>query len=184
MRNYFTQQAQALIPILQKVRLLALDVDGVLTQCDIHVLEQGNNYMKSFNALDGTGIALVQRYGVTVAFITASRSVAIIKQRAETLRVSHYITGREDKKNALCDLLVQLQLDAEQCAYIGDDVIDMGAIAHSGVGISVPNGHPIVRNCADYVTVNEGGKGAVREICDLLLHAQGAFTTVYNANPL
>lgn len=159
------------------IRLLALDVDGVLTDGRLYFTAQGDE-MKAFNILDGHGIKQLQRAGVDVAIITG-RNSPLTARRARDLGIKHLQQGREDKETALRELLQELNLPAEQSAYMGDDLPDLGAIMHAGLGLSVPNGHWYVREQADYTTETAGGEGAVREICDLILQAQNKLADLH-----
>lgn|SRR5690554_5595907 len=153
-----------------KVRLLALDVDGVLTDGKLYFANSGEE-LKSFSTLDGQGIKLLQANGVDVALITARQS-ALVARRAADLGIRHLIQNCGNKLAALNALLAQLKLEPEQAAYVGDDLPDLACIHHVGLGISVPNGHFSARVQASLVTHAAGGDGAVREICDLILLAQ------------
>ncbi|SEI40006.1 3-deoxy-D-manno-octulosonate 8-phosphate phosphatase (KDO 8-P phosphatase) [Allopseudospirillum japonicum] len=162
------------------IRLLALDVDGVLTNAglDFHLDAQGQVYeTKSFNALDGQGLKLIQASGIQVAWISG-RSSALVEHRAKALGIAHLYLGREDKLEVLKHLAQQLALDWSAIAYCGDDLPDISAIRKAGLGLSVPNAPSYVCQQADYITQATGGQGAVREICDWLLQAQGTWQAV------
>lgn len=159
------------------IRLLALDVDGVMTDGQLYFTAQGDE-MKAFNILDGHGIKQLRRNGVEVAIITG-RTSPLIARRARDLGIQHLQQGREDKESALRELLQDLNIPAESAAYMGDDLPDLGAIMLAGLGISVPNGHWYVREQADYCTEARGGEGAVREICDLILQAQNKLADLH-----
>ena len=153
------------------VRLLALDVDGIMTDGTLLFSASGDE-IKGFNILDGLGIKQVMAAGVEVAVITGRRS-PLTEKRMNDLGIPHLMQGREDKKVALRELAAQLEIAPHQIAYMGDDLPDLPAIRYSGLGITVPNGHWLVRQHADFCTSAAGGSGAVREACELLLCACG-----------
>jgi 3-deoxy-D-manno-octulosonate 8-phosphate phosphatase (KDO 8-P phosphatase) len=149
------------------IRLFAMDVDGVLTNGTVQISSDGTE-TKSFSILDGMGLVRLRKAGVALAWISGRASGATTT-RATELRIPHLIQGRTDKLTVLQELAAQLKLEAAQCAYMGDDDIDAPAIAWAGIGISVPDAMPAALAAADYVTLRHAGRGAVREICELLL---------------
>jgi 3-deoxy-D-manno-octulosonate 8-phosphate phosphatase (KDO 8-P phosphatase) len=153
------------------VTLLALDVDGVLTDGRITYSATGEE-LKSFDIKDGLGIKLLQRAGVEVAIITGRRS-AMVERRAAELGIETIVQGREDKLRALQELCEERGHTLAQCAYMGDDLPDLGAVKAAGIGLSVADGAAAVRAVADWVSRREGGRGAVREACEALLEARG-----------
>jgi 3-deoxy-D-manno-octulosonate 8-phosphate phosphatase (KDO 8-P phosphatase) len=155
------------------IRLLALDVDGVLTDSQLYFGNDGEE-LKSFSTLDGQGIKLLQDNGIVVALITARES-ALVARRAANLGIKHVYQGRHDKLTALQDLTRDLALDLSEVAYIGDDLPDLACIRRVGLGITVPNGHGSVKQYARMITAARGGQGAVREVCDFLLKSQGLY---------
>lgn len=161
---------------LAGLRLLALDVDGVLTDGSLYFTANGDE-MKAFNILDGLGLKLVRDAGVEVAIITG-RNSPLTKRRADDLKIKHLIQGREDKQVALQALLEELGISPEQAAYVGDDLPDLSAIRYAGAGMTVANGHWMVKQHADYCTRLAGGQGAVREICDLICDCKGLIDKV------
>jgi 3-deoxy-D-manno-octulosonate 8-phosphate phosphatase (KDO 8-P phosphatase) len=150
-----------------RVRLLALDVDGILTDGTIYVSSDGSE-TKGFSVLDGMGMARLLKAGLTVAWISGRPSGATAR-RAEELRIPHVIQGRSDKREALAELAQRLGLSAAECCYMGDDDIDAPAIAWAGVGATVPTAMPAAQRAADHITRRPAGAGAVREVCDLIL---------------
>jgi 3-deoxy-D-manno-octulosonate 8-phosphate phosphatase (KDO 8-P phosphatase) len=156
-----------------QVRLLALDVDGVLTDGRLYFAEDGQEF-KTFDTQDGHGIKLLQQAGITCAIITG-RTTKLVERRAHNLGVAHLLQGREDKLVALRELSAQLGIALANTAYVGDDWPDLPAIRAAGFGVAVANAHDELRSHADYVTRQGGGRGAVREVCDLLLKAQGLY---------
>ena len=153
------------------IRLLALDVDGIMTDGTLLFSASGDE-LKGFNILDGLGIKQVMAAGIEVAVITG-RCSPLTARRMNDLGIPHIMQGREDKKVALMELAGQLDLSCEQIAYMGDDLPDLPAIRYAGLGITVPNGYWLVRQHADICTTVAGGSGAVREACELLLTACG-----------
>jgi 3-deoxy-D-manno-octulosonate 8-phosphate phosphatase (KDO 8-P phosphatase) len=154
------------------VRLLTCDVDGVLTDGKIYVDEDGRE-LKAYCSLDGLGMKMLGRHGVTVAWITGSRSAAVAR-RAANLGIEHVIQGAEEKLAAWERLRTRFSLAPEQCAHIGDDLPDLPIIVRCGLGATVPHSPEIVRRQAHYVTHLDGGRGAVRELAELILAARGA----------
>lgn len=155
------------------VRLLAMDVDGVLTDGKIVYDSQGVE-TKVFFVQDGVGIKALQAVGVVCAIITGRQS-PIVDRRAKELGIAHIIQGRDDKLQALSELASRLNITLGECAYMGDDLPDVLAIKTAGLGISVVNGNRHAQQVADYVTHHTGGNGAVREVCELILHAKGQY---------
>jgi len=155
------------------VRLLALDVDGVLTDGALYFSNSGEE-MKAFSTLDGQGIKLLQDNGVIVALITA-RTSQLVSRRAANLGINHLIQGSADKLHSLTSLLQQLKLELRQAAYVGDDLPDLACIRRVALGIAVANAHDAVKAEAFFTTISSGGKGAVREVCDWILKAQGTY---------
>jgi 3-deoxy-D-manno-octulosonate 8-phosphate phosphatase (KDO 8-P phosphatase) len=155
-----------------RVRLLALDVDGVLTDGCIYYGNSGEE-LKAFNIKDGLGIKLLQSAGVSVAIITG-RSSDIVQRRASELGISEIIQGREDKLTALQQLAQRLDIDLQECAYMGDDLPDLAAIRAAGVGMTVADAVATVASHSDWQSQSAGGHGAVREACEYLLAARDA----------
>lgn len=160
----------------QKIKLLALDVDGVLTDGKIIYGTMGAE-IKEFFVQDGLGLALLKKHGYQLAIITG-RVSPMVERRANELGIDHLVQGRDDKAVALTELIAKLGLNFEDCAYMGDDLPDKKAIMLAGLGISVPNGEPVVQKVADYVTQKLGGNGAVREVCQLLLVASNQWNDI------
>ncbi|WP_444886965.1 KdsC family phosphatase [Microbulbifer sp. JMSA008] len=159
--------------VLQKVRWLVLDVDGVLTDGKLYFDNNGNE-LKTFNTLDGHGIKMLQNSGVRVAIITGRRS-SVVERRAHDLGITKLIQGREDKFIALQELLADEPCRLEDIAYIGDDYPDLLVMTRVGCPIAPPNAAPPVRERALWITRTRGGEGAVREACDRIMQAQGTF---------
>lgn len=155
----------------QGIRLLALDVDGTLTDGRLWYAEDGRE-TKVFHVRDGLGIKLAQRHGVAVAIITARVSHALAL-RAEELGIVHLYQGREDKRACLGEIANALGLPMDACAMVGDDLPDIAAMRSAGLAVAVADAHPWAAAAAHWQTRQRGGQGAVREVCDLLLQAQG-----------
>jgi 3-deoxy-D-manno-octulosonate 8-phosphate phosphatase (KDO 8-P phosphatase) len=158
------------------IRLLALDVDGILTDGRIVYGNDGEE-LKAFNIKDGLGIKLLQQAGVPVAIITGRQS-AIVTRRAKELGISHVIQGREDKREALEELCRLCKLEVTECAYMGDDLPDLGAISACGLGMTVADASQAVREAAHWQSERPGGDGAVRDACEFILRARGAWDRV------
>ncbi len=154
------------------IRLFAMDVDGVLTDGTVLISSDGTE-SKAFSILDGHGLKQLANAGVTVAWISGRASGATTV-RATELKIPHVVQGRIDKLTALAELAGTLGLQANECAYMGDDVIDAAAIEWAGVGIAPPQAMPAAIAAADYVTTREAGRGAVREVCEQILGAKEA----------
>ncbi len=154
----------------RRIRLLALDVDGILTDGTLYFDSQGNE-TKAFNTSDGLGLKAAQRCGIELAIISG-RASPIVTARAESLGIEHVYQGTDDKLSAFNDLLEKSGVDAAEVCYAGDDWIDLPVLLRVGLAVSVPNADIEVRNRVHFVTEKAGGHGAVREICRLLLDAQ------------
>ncbi|MBC7697424.1 MAG: HAD hydrolase family protein [Bacteroidia bacterium] len=158
---------------LQNIKLLVLDVDGVMTDGGLTIGDDGQEY-KTFHAHDGLGMKLLKASGVELAIITG-RTSNVVKKRAETTGVAHFYQGAEDKLVAFNELIKASGLQANQCAFMGDDVVDLPPMLKCGLAIAVPAAPELVLRHAHYVTKKSGGHGAVREICEMIMHAQGTF---------
>lgn len=156
-----------------QVRMLIFDVDGVMTDGSLHFTQDGE-YIKTFNALDGQGIKLLQQFGIGTAIISA-RSSAMVARRAHDLGFDHVYQGVHDKYAAFEQLLQASKLKAEACGFVGDDIIDLPILTRVGFAASVTNGHIEVKRRVHYVSQARGGHGAIREICDFILQAQGHY---------
>jgi 3-deoxy-D-manno-octulosonate 8-phosphate phosphatase (KDO 8-P phosphatase) len=161
------------------IRLLTCDVDGVLTDGKIYVDDLGHE-MKAFSALDGVGLHMLGRAGIAVAWITGSPAPAV-EHRARRLNVKYVMLDIADKLAAWNALRAQLGIAPEACAHIGDDLPDIPVMRACGFAATVPHAPAAVREHAHYVTAREGGSGAVRELAELILAAQGH---VQHAGPM
>jgi 3-deoxy-D-manno-octulosonate 8-phosphate phosphatase (KDO 8-P phosphatase) len=156
---------------LQKISLLALDVDGVLTDGTLIINADGSE-SKFFNSLDGHGIRMWRRAGLKVALISGRTSVPT-ERRAEQLQIEYVFQECHDKLPVVEKLTGQLGLSPANIAYIGDDLTDMPVMRYAGFGIAVANAVDEVKACADYVTSRPGGSGAVREVIEYILKNSG-----------
>ncbi len=154
-----------------RIRLLIFDVDGVLTDGSLYLGDDGQEY-KAFHSRDGHGIKMLQASGVQVAVITG-RTSQVVLHRMDNLGVTHVYQGQEDKRVALQDLLAKLAVAADEAAYVGDDVVDLPVMRRVGLAIAVQDAHPTVKQHAHWQTPSRGGRGAARDVCELLLEAQG-----------
>jgi len=161
------------------IRLLTCDVDGVLTDGRLYYGDDGRE-MKAFSSLDGVGIKMLAAAGVTVAWITGSNAPAVA-HRAKALGVQRLLQGAEDKLTPWDRLRAELDLPGAACAHIGDDLPDLPVLLQCGLGVAVPHAPRAVTSRAHYVTRREGGCGAVREVCELILAAQGALDAQQDA---
>jgi len=159
-----------------KIRMLVLDVDGVLTDGKLYFDHTGNE-MKAFNTRDGMGMKALQRVGIEVAVITGRKSQTVTHRMAQ-LGIQHVYQGREDKLEAFLDLLEISGLDAQQVCFAGDDWIDLPVLLRAGLAVSVADAEDRVKQQAHWITRRDGGDGAVREICNLILAAQEKEQTI------
>ncbi len=165
---------QDLLDKARQIKLLMLDVDGVFTNGQVWLTGNGDEY-KVFHTQDGYGIKHIQRNGIIVAVISG-RSSPSCTLRMQELNVTHVYQKTHNKLPVYQMLLAELNLQPTQCAYVGDDVPDMPIMEHVGLKIAVANATQPVKNIADWITTLEGGHGAVRQVCDLLTHAQNLET--------
>lgn len=154
---------------LRKIKLLILDVDGVLTDGRIILTNHGDE-VKSFNVKDGLGIKLLQKIGIEVAIITGKQS-ELVHKRFTALGVSHIYQNQPNKISAYQDLLSKLEMSEDQVAYIGDDLPDLSLMNKVGVSVTVNDGHYLVKDQANICLSMNGGHGAVREFADMIYQA-------------
>jgi 3-deoxy-D-manno-octulosonate 8-phosphate phosphatase (KDO 8-P phosphatase) len=163
----------ALLLRAQGVRVAFFDVDGVLTDGGLLFTESGET-IKRFSTLDGHGLKMLQKAGITPAVITG-RDSAPLRARLKALGITHVRYGTEDKAPAALEILSELGLDWSQAAHMGDDWPDMAVMMRAAFACAPSNAHTEVKAIAHYVTEREGGHGAARELCDLLLIASGRY---------
>ncbi len=156
---------------IKPLRLIAFDVDGVLTDGGLYLSDSGEEF-KRFNTLDGHGLKMLKNSGVELAIITGRKSKCV-ELRAKNLGIEHLYQGVEDKLAAMQSLLAELKLSPDQAAFMGDDVVDLPVMRRVGLALSVPAAPQIVRDHAHYVSQRHAGHGAVREVCELILGTQG-----------
>lgn len=170
--------SEALVNKLKQVKLAVFDVDGVLTDGKLNFLADGSE-VKNFNTLDGLGIKLLAQSGIKTAIITGRRSPQV-ERRAEALGIDYLYQGREDKLIALQELWRDTGHEADETAYIGDDLPDLAAIRAVAFGATVNGGHQFVAAHADWRTSRTAGNGAGREFCEIILAGQGKLEALYN----
>ncbi|AZI14285.1 KdsC family phosphatase [Avibacterium paragallinarum] len=156
---------------LQAIKLVITDVDGVLTDGLLHYDANGEA-IKSFHVRDGLGIRMLMENGVQVA-VLSGRDSPILRKRLADLGISLFLLGKLEKESACFELMQQAGVTPEQTAYIGDDSVDLPAFAVCGLSFAVGDAMDYVQNCADYVLQHHGGKGAFREMSDMIMQAQG-----------
>jgi len=163
----------------KKLKLLILDVDGVLTDGKLFFDNEGNEY-KSFHARDGHGIKLLRQTGVEVAVISGRKSSSVAL-RMKNLGIEHVYQGHENKRAAFIELIEKIGITPEQAAHVGDDLLDLPIMMRVGLAIAVSDANFAVKQRADWCTTLPGGHGAVREVCDFIMQAQGHFDEVVDA---
>ena len=161
----------ALLERARGVRLAIFDVDGVMTDGTLYIGAQGEAF-KAFNILDGHGMKMLQSAGVATAIISG-RSSQAVERRAAELSIAHVVQGSPDKVADFERLISGLGIEASACSYVGDDLPDLALMRRCGLAVAVANAVDAVKEAAHYVTRAPGGRGAVREFCDLVLAARG-----------
>jgi 3-deoxy-D-manno-octulosonate 8-phosphate phosphatase (KDO 8-P phosphatase) len=159
------------------VKLVVFDVDGVLTDGRLLLGDNGVEY-KAFHSRDGHGMKMLSGTGVELAIITGRRS-QLVAERMASLGIVHVHQGHASKLPVFEKLIADLGLAESQVAYVGDDVVDLGIMARVGLAVAVANAHPLVLEQAHWHTLSDGGRGAAREVCDLIMHAQGTLDAVH-----
>ena len=156
---------------IKPLRLVAFDVDGILTDGGLYLSDSGEEF-KRFNSLDGHGLKMLKASGLELAIITG-RTSKCVELRTRNLGISRVYQGVEDKLAAMQSLLADLKLAPEAAAFMGDDVVDLPVMRRVGLALSVPGAPQLVRDHAHYVSQREAGYGAVREVCELIMATQG-----------
>lgn len=159
----------------KKIKVVIFDVDGVLTDGSLFIGDDGQEY-KAFNSQDGHGIKMLQKSGVAIAIITG-RTSEVVKHRIRDLGIKYLYQGQSDKNTAFMALLATLGLTPDECAYVGDDVVDLPVMTQVGLAIAVLDSHPMVIKHAHWITTRGGGKGAGRDVCEMIMQAQGNLET-------
>ena len=167
---------EKIIEKAKAIKLLILDIDGILTNGIIYYGNQGAE-LKGFHIHDGLGIKLLQKSGVTVAVISGKKSDAVEK-RMKDLRIEHAYLGHENKLPIYEELKQKLNVNDNEIAYMGDDLPDLPLLRRVGFAITVPKAPAIIQQHIDLITKKKGGKGAVREICELIMEAQDRYQSV------
>jgi len=170
---------QKILDKAKEIELVILDVDGVMTDGSLFLGDDGQEY-KAFNSLDGHGLRMLQDSGVTVAIITGRKS-EVVNHRMKDLGITTIYQGYRDKTPAYEALLADTNVDSSQIAYVGDDVVDLPVMSRVGFPIAVQNAHPFVKKHAVWTTEASGGRGAVREICELLLSSRGLLDDILSS---
>ena len=158
---------------IERIRLVILDVDGVLTDGRLYYSADGEE-LKVFNTLDGHGVKMLVDSGVEVA-ILSGRSSAALRQRAKDLNIKHVMMGVADKAEGYKKLLKRTRHTSDAVASIGDDLVDLPILMHCGFSAAVPNAPDDVKSRVDMVTVRAGGEGAVREFCEVIMRVQNTY---------
>ncbi|MDP2923224.1 MAG: HAD hydrolase family protein [Candidatus Omnitrophota bacterium] len=164
--------------LFKKVRLLVLDVDGVLTKGEIIYDDKGRE-LKIFNVKDGLGIFLLGKTGIKTIFLTA-KDGKVIRRRAQDMGVIEVIGGILPKENVLDKLMKKYNVNKDEICFMGDDLIDIGFMEKVGIAVAVNDALKIVKKAADYITTKNGGEGAVREVVDLIIEAQNLEKKIYH----
>ena len=154
-----------------RIRLLIFDVDGVLTDGSLFIGDDGQEY-KAFNSRDGHGIKMLLKYGIEVAVITG-RTSRVVEHRMENLGITHVYQGRREKLPAYDELIAKLNVPEDAVSYVGDDVVDLPVMRRVGLAIAVQDAHPLVRRHSHWQTPSPGGRGAARDVCEMLMEARG-----------
>jgi len=164
---------QEIMERAKKIKVLVMDVDGIMTDGGLGLGDDGLEF-KTFHSHDGLGMKMLRKTGVRMAIVTGRTSQVVLK-RAENTGIKHIHQGAEDKLEAFNALLKEMEVNADECVFMGDDVIDIPPIRRAGLGITVPHGMPLVKEYAHYITTLQAGRGAIREVCEIIMKAQGTF---------
>lgn len=154
-----------------RIKLVVFDVDGVLTDGSLYLCDDGQE-IKAFHSRDGHGMKMLQHTGVPIGIITG-RTSRVVTQRMASLGVEHVYQGQLEKLPAFESLLAKLGVSASEVAYVGDDVVDLPIMTRVGMAVAVQDAHELVKKHAHWITPNGGGRGAARDLCELIMEAQG-----------
>ena len=154
-----------------EVRMVIFDVDGVLTDGSLFLGDDGQEY-KAFHSKDGHGMVMLQGTGVQIGIITG-RTSEVVRMRMESLGIEHVFQGHRHKLPAYEELLKRTGLTDSQIAFVGDDVVDLPIMGRVGLAIAVQDAHPLVKQHSHWQTASDGGRGAAREVCEMIMDAQG-----------
>lgn len=160
-----------LLNALKKIKVLILDVDGVMTDSRVFWTE-GSGWGAFYSVIDGFGVKLLLRNGIEVCVISAGTFTSH-KKRAEILGIKHAYFGDENKLHAFAEICGKLGVKESECAFVGDELFDIPVLERAGFAATPPHAPASVKKAVSYITKREGGNGAVRELCDLLLQAKG-----------
>ncbi len=163
---------QDILERAEQIKLLIFDVDGVLTDGSLFFSDSGEE-MKAFNSRDGHGMKMLRESGVEVAIITG-RTSNVVTHRMANLGIKYVYQGQHEKLPAFLELIDRLDVTAEQVAYVGDDVVDLPIMRRVGLAVAVQDAHSWVKKHAHWQTPSCGGRGAARDICELIMEAQGS----------
>lgn len=154
-----------------QIKLIIFDVDGVLTDGSLFIGDDGEEY-KAFHSRDGHGMKMLRATGVEIGIITG-RTSNVVRHRMESLGIHHVYQGQLEKLPAFQQLTTKLGIDPQQVAYVGDDVVDLPILTRTGLAVAVADAHPLVKRHAHWITPCGGGRGAARDVCELIMEAQG-----------
>jgi len=158
------------------IRLLVLDVDGVLTNGRI-ILTDGNEQLKGFDVRDGHGLKLLQRADIKIAILTG-RTSKVVEHRARELGIEYVVQGSKNKSEGLDEILAKVSVSENVCAYMGDDIVDLPAMRRCRLGLAPADAHPAVLEKAQWISDFAGGRGAARQACEGLILASGTWQQV------
>lgn len=167
---------QDILEKASRIKLVIFDVDGVLTDGSLFLSDDGQEY-KAFHSQDGFGMRLLQEAGIEIGIITGREST-LVKLRMEELGITQVMQGRREKGPALDELMEKTGLSLDEIAYVGDDVVDLPIMSRVGLSIAVQDARPIVKKHAHWITQTPGGRGAGRDVCELLLEAHGKWDDI------
>lgn len=167
---------ERLVEKIRSIRLLILDVDGVLTDGRI-IMDDTGREIKNFDVRDGHGLKVLMRFGIAVVLLTGRRS-SVVEHRARDLGIDEVHQGIFDKAGMLDEILQKRNLQSSHCAFIGDDIVDIPILKKVGLSVAVADATEDVKRVVDYTTTKQGGRGAVRELCEMILKGQGKWEEV------
>jgi len=159
-----------------RIKLVIFDVDGVLTDGSLFLSDDGQEY-KAFNSKDGFGMRLLQDSGIDIGIITGREST-LVKLRMKELGINYVLQGRREKGPALDEMMATTGLTLDEIAYVGDDVVDLPIMSRVGFSIAVQDARPVVKKHAHWITESPGGRGAGRDVCELILEAHGKWDDI------
>lgn len=165
---------QDILERARAIRVAIFDVDGVLTDGSLFLGDDGQEY-KAFHSRDGHGMKMLRATGVEIAIITG-RSSQVVEHRVADLGIQHVYQGQRDKLAAFEDILETLNVDPPAVAYVGDDVVDLPVMRRVGLAVAVQDAHALVKQHAHWQTPHGGGRGAARDVCELIMEAQGTLS--------